>query len=473
MLTHLYAEVEDTLRMVLLQKRCVNCPSGTPPSCAPCRPDQVCSQLLQTCDACAATSCVNKSAATNTGVNQGGSSGPNVGAIAGGVVGGVAVIALLTFLVYWYGVRGKRQQQDFDAKTWEEQEWEHEKARSEFSLQRDARSSTHTVTSMASTVLTRASNVIQIAYIPGVTQRNPTSPGVLVPPVPPIPIALGPESQTNSQYLSGQPDTLYFGADAIRDSTYSGVSTIDGGRNSYARVSMAPSISPSLARSSVATTIFRGNAVASPVPAQTVLRGKAAVVSVKSTSSNSPNRTPEMETPPVPLIDYSKHSVGPKMVKVPSSSDGGSMRSTATIGKPVPVSIIRGKPSTTSTSSSSRPSGHTRSRSSSPKGLGLNRLTEVSVSSAKTHERAAQSPHQTVHSMASSDEDSDTEPHARSRQSLLNKSGPSGSQAKNTLAPGQITSPAFTELDDTPQISQSPFSDGRKDRGPFGDENKL
>jgi hypothetical protein len=65
----------------------------------------------------------------------------------------------------------------------------------DFTPRGDARASTYTVDSIASTVLTRASNIIQIAYIPGVTNRSaPSTPGLLVPPVPPIPIALSREN---------------------------------------------------------------------------------------------------------------------------------------------------------------------------------------------------------------------------------------------------------------------------------------
>jgi hypothetical protein len=42
----------------------------------------------------------------------------------------------------------------------------------DFTPRRDARASTYTVGSIASSVLTRASNIIQIAYISGVTNRS-------------------------------------------------------------------------------------------------------------------------------------------------------------------------------------------------------------------------------------------------------------------------------------------------------------
>lgn len=443
---------ENALRTVLLQKRCLTCPQQTP-SCIKCASDEVCSQVPSTCDVCAHTVCVKSSVATNTGVTSTKHSGPNAGAIAGGVIGGIVVIALATFLVYWFFIRNKRRQQ-YNQEEWEEQEWEAgEKHRSQFTMQRDARASTHTVHSMASTVLTRASNIIQIAYIPGVTNRSgPGSPGLLVPPVPPIPIPTSPNSQPGTPFSQAHPDALFFDANDIRDSTYSGLTSLDG-RSSYARTSIAPSISPSLARASVATTIFRGNAVASPVPTQTIVRGKAAVVSVKSNSSGSPSLTPEAETPPVPQIDYAKHAadkrapravvpgqghigaqvVRPTLVRVPSSANS----STRGNGKPVALNISKkGKNSTADSSAASSPAPE--SDVSSPKGLGLNRLTDLSLAdSTKTHERSRLSPVRSRHADSSDDETTDGEDHVRSRRSLLAR--------KNN--------------DDSPSVGPSPFAD--------------
>ena len=51
----------------------------------------------------------------------------------------------------------------------------------------------------------------------------------------------------------------------------------------------------------MASTIYGKNAVVSPVPAQTVIRGKAAVVSVKHNGGTSGE-----VTPPVPSVDFSR-----------------------------------------------------------------------------------------------------------------------------------------------------------------------
>ncbi|KAJ5135019.1 uncharacterized protein N7515_004297 [Penicillium bovifimosum] len=193
-------------------KRCKHCETSSP-ACPACPDGSV---------------CINGLAGSGLG-------GTNTGAIAGGVIGGVAAIALVVFLVWWFVIRKKRQ---------ERQEAEKD---SPFSVARSERQS------IASTVLTRASNVIQIAYIPGVTNRSPPeTPASLVPPVPPLPGAT--------------PDQHFFMPGDLRDSSWT---TTTGHQ----------SISPTL-RSSVATTIYRNDAIVSAAPAQQIQRSRAAVVSI-------------------------------------------------------------------------------------------------------------------------------------------------------------------------------------------------
>jgi hypothetical protein len=209
------------------------------------------------------------------------SGGPNIGAIAGGIIGGLVAIAIVTYLVWRFCIKNKRQQ-------YESEDWgvefteEPTAAEKDFSFRRDQRASTHTVGSIASTVLTRASNIIQIAYIPGMTSRStPSTPGFLVPPVPPIPISLA-SSASSPAYT----DEHFFMPGDLRDSTYSGMTD----RTSYAT------------RNSVASTIYGRNAIVSPVNPQVFTRGKAAVVSVKSGGTSTPGAL----TPPVPSVDHDK-----------------------------------------------------------------------------------------------------------------------------------------------------------------------
>jgi hypothetical protein len=211
--------------------------------------------------------------------STGSADGPNIGAIVGGVVGGVAVIAIIVYCVWRFVIKPRRAQYEEEYDTQYGDDGSTEK---DFMSRRAARSSTHTVHSIASTVLTRASNIIQIAYIPGVTNRSaPSTPGLLVPPVPPIPIALSNSSSP------GYEDQHFFLPGDIRDSTYSAMTD---------RTSYAP-------RSSIASTIYGKHAVVSPIPAQTVMRAKAAMVSVGKSNANSPGDL----TPPVPAVNYGKY----------------------------------------------------------------------------------------------------------------------------------------------------------------------
>lgn len=200
------------------------------------------------------------------------------------------MIALITFLIYWFVIRKRRQQ-------WEQEYVADFDRYSEKGTQGDRTSSQRARSigprhSTASTTYTRSSNVIQIAFIPGITDQEHT------PPVPPIP-----SSQPHSPYTDASGDHYFMPGD-LRDSTYSGftddgASTID--RRSMAR-SIAPSIAPSLLRESVASHVFN-DTLTNPMPAQTALRGRANMVSVQRSANAS--RSPSV--PAVPTIDRSKY----------------------------------------------------------------------------------------------------------------------------------------------------------------------
>ncbi|OCL11217.1 hypothetical protein AOQ84DRAFT_196871 [Glonium stellatum] len=434
-----FAGEDFEIALRTLFRRCVQCPNDTAPSCPTCPSGQMCAQTPNNCLQCASTSCVPQTVdPTNTTSNK--SSGPNVGAIAGGVVGGVAFIAILTFIV-WKCLKGRKQQ--YEEGSWQQVDVPVEKSDpNDFTTRRDARSSTHTVGSVTSSILTRASNIIQIAYIPGVTNRSgPGSPDLLVPPVPPIPIATSPSTALSSPYSAE--DQHFFVPGELRDSTYSGLTD---GRSSYARTS----ITPSLARSSVATTIYRNNAIVSPLPAQTIVRGKAAVVSVKSNGTNSPAETPGNETPPVPQIDQ-KHMIAPIRIQMPrmasssSLSPQGSVRSVATVGKPLALNITKkGKAgSAKSTSQNSTTTSDSQSSDSST----MRPLTEVSLAETEDslpHSRARRPEARSTD--IESESESDDDDHSRARRSLLrSSSNPRDSD--------------ITVIQDTPIMLQSPFTD--------------
>ena len=365
-------------------RRCVQCPDTTP-SCPVCAADEQCSVSTQSCTSCASSACL-KTGAINPPNPAPVHKAPTAGAIAGGVIGGIAVIILITWLVWRYCIKKRRE--EFDETPWPEESFNPEKGGDQFTMRRDARASTHTVGSVASTVLTRASNIIQIAYIPGVTNRSvESSPDLLVPPVPPIPAASNPSSNASTSHF-GQ-DQHFFMPGDLRDSTYSGYT--DDGRSSFARSSMAASI----ARSSVATTIYRNNAVINPVPAQTVTRAKAVAVSVNPSGKNSPTETPRSGTPPVPPIDQ-KHVQKPFNTASPI---------VARIGIPKAVTVTR-SPSVNTANPSP---GHELSGSENSRTPLVKR---VSITDHSRHTGAS-----STFDDASSDEEE--EPHVEARKSLM------------------------------------------------------
>jgi hypothetical protein len=269
---------------------CVQCDDSKELVCPACEPGVTECQFIFPlgCDACRRATCVpvDTTEAVTGGSDKGST---NVGAIAGGVIGGLVALAIITYLVWRFCVRTRREPTIMEP--WDDGQDQGVEGEKTFAQRRDYRASTHTTHSIASTVLTRASNIIQIAYIPGVTNRTAASPTVLVPPVPPIPIAV---SQAGTP--ASTEDQHFFVPGDLRDSTYSGLSAFSD-RTSYARTSYAP-------RSSVASTIYGKSAVV-VAPAQTGMRAKPAMVSVRSAHSNTSSGS---ATPPVPAVDYQKYN---------------------------------------------------------------------------------------------------------------------------------------------------------------------
>lgn len=281
---------------------CIKCPAENPP-CG-CDADEECSYITPSdCTSCTKAVCLpaeSNSDGNSGGDSDGGSDGPNIGAIVGGVIGGLVVVGIVAYLVWRFLVKPKRS--ELAQSVYYEESHGGEGVEKDTASRMTRRSSTHTVHSIASTVLTRASNIIQIAYIPGVTNRaTPTSPTVLVPPVPPIPM----QHAEGGPGEEGQDDQHFFVPGALRDSTYSGLSGYSD-RTSYAtRTSYAP-------RSSVASTIY-GKSAHVFTSAQSGMRAKPTMVSVKSFGNLSPENTP-----PVPSLDMEKF--GPTRPKSTAST---------------------------------------------------------------------------------------------------------------------------------------------------------
>jgi hypothetical protein len=116
-----------------------------------------------------------------------GGGGLNIGGIIGGIIGSIVVIAVATYLAWRFYIKPKRSQTPTSINV--EYMDPVQSPEKNAALGGTRPPSTHTVHSIAPTILTRASNIIQIAYIPGVTNRaTPTSPNLLVPLVPLIPM---------------------------------------------------------------------------------------------------------------------------------------------------------------------------------------------------------------------------------------------------------------------------------------------
>lgn len=225
-------------------------------------------------------------------------------------------IAIVTYLIWRFFIKNRRQSQGVDQFE-EEAETYSDKIDSGYAPSQDARASSHTVASLASTAFTRASNVIQIAFIPGITDRTGTDSSE--PPVPPIPILSSnshpypgltvrePRSFLSDPLYREQRDHYFLPTD-LRNSAWSDTTESDGRslRSSHRSSTTRQSITPSLARQSVASTIYRDDAVIHPLPAQTAFRGRPTMVSLSSSAMNTPNIT----IPDVSSVDYLRYGDG-------------------------------------------------------------------------------------------------------------------------------------------------------------------
>lgn len=398
-----------------LFKRCKTC-STSAPTCPTCADGYICSMISESCEQCATTKCI----LNGNSSSQPESSGPNVGAIAGGVVGGVIALAVLLFIIWWFVIRPRR----------DERNSQQEKSDA-FAAQRSERKSTQ---SIASTVLTRASNVIQIAYIPGVTNRSPPeTPASLVPPVPPLPGAT--------------PDQHFFMPGDLRDS-------------SWTAMSGHQSISPTL-RSSVATTIYRNDAIVSAIPAQQIQRSRANIVSVHNGPGGSGDSTPTQpvpvmitprDAPAVPAITSSQLAKAEAMKAGP----GSSIVARQVVAKPV---MVRGP-------SLKKKDGQSSTESSTK---GVNPTPADSADSSRQFDH-----HTSTFDGNSSDEDEDdTQPYTSSNLTgakpstpangdSLSKSPFSDSASTNQTVSANIQRNSLHASQTPPPRVQSPFSDANE-----------
>lgn len=295
-------------KLIVRQDGCIGCNSNERLTCPECPSGQTCGFTIQSCTECPKAFC--RSDGSNSGSSGSSKShdGPSAGPIAGGVIGGVIVIAVITYLVWRFLIKPKRASRLDDRHTsiYEADANPARGVEKNNSTGHGRRASTHTVHSIASTVLTRASNIIQIAYIPGVTNRATPTPDVLVPPVPPMPANYGDEANGSEHF---------FVPGNLRDSTYSGFSSTSD------RTSYAP-------RSSIASTIY-GRQAEVQTASQAGMRAKPTVVSVK----------PGPNTPPVPSIDMDRFGGSSRPESSASAFSVGAATYTATPGRAQVVKV--------------------------------------------------------------------------------------------------------------------------------------
>ncbi|RPA71810.1 hypothetical protein BJ508DRAFT_85144 [Ascobolus immersus RN42] len=255
-----------------------------------------CTLFVRSCDSCPFTQCYPRELDDGTIDSTQASAkrddgGPNVGGIVGGVLGGVALLGLIAFVLYRRRLKKKKTESLLDEKD------------EQFGRLRGARASTQTVASMSSSF----SNVIQIAYVPGVTSASaPTSPGLTIPTVPRIPEA----------YRDSQGTMRYPQSPAATDEVF------------YLMPNRGSTYTARTNRSSVATTIYGG--AVQPVPE--VVRGRKA--NVVQVSVKSGPTTPELDGGQIPEVVVSRPGLRVVQVgKSPLSQSSSGSGSRGSIGE--------------------------------------------------------------------------------------------------------------------------------------------
>ncbi|KAJ8096799.1 hypothetical protein POJ06DRAFT_44524 [Lipomyces tetrasporus] len=326
-IAHAFRDPSDLSRWgssLIARANCITCPSSLP-SCPNCAADEQCQLTLQTCSSCPTTSCVKKyssgSPTTSPSSTESGNSGSTstpIGAIVGGTVGGfVFVCAIVALLFFFFRRRRARLLGAAGGTTTDDSLDGDEKAshgpddtrpRSVASghyrndNMAEARQSTHTVASLASSAITRASNVIPIAYIPGVINRsNPNSPSY-VPPIPEMPLehvgqqaSIPPSPSTMSVYGAPQQQHVqlhqpYYDEGSVHSPTGTSISDIAAdptrGMSIYSAATYDSQEDQSIRdsvglRESVATSAYRSTVVVAPAM-MTAIRAKPNLIERKS-----------------------------------------------------------------------------------------------------------------------------------------------------------------------------------------------
>lgn len=183
---------------------CVIC--STTPSCPVCGDNQQCAMTTQTCSECPTTYCLNVSESINSTSQHHSLSSAAVGGIAGGLGSFVFILLLAGAYIFIRKFKNRlstdydfaineemKMLNGFDDDDAENYDIENEGALNHGDLfngkqaigrrpnqpyNQSKRLSQNSISTMANSVFTKASNVLNIGYVPGVTIARPTKPTV-------------------------------------------------------------------------------------------------------------------------------------------------------------------------------------------------------------------------------------------------------------------------------------------------------
>ncbi|KAJ9413135.1 hypothetical protein QL093DRAFT_2072732 [Fusarium oxysporum] len=177
-------ELSRVLELIPQGNDAISCGNSTGLQCPECSDSKSCRYTVPLYCVQYATSASRRN--TEAESKKGGC-GLTIGGIIGGIIASIVIVFAATYLVWRLYIKPKRSQSPtsihvFDMDPMQGSEMD-------AASRRTSLLSTHTVHSMAPTILTRASNIIQIAYIPGVTNRAAlTSSNLVVSSVPLTPM---------------------------------------------------------------------------------------------------------------------------------------------------------------------------------------------------------------------------------------------------------------------------------------------
>ncbi|KAJ9413151.1 hypothetical protein FOXG_22577 [Fusarium oxysporum f. sp. lycopersici 4287] len=164
--TRVWDELSRVLELAPQGNDAISCDNSTGLQCPECSDSESCRYTVPVYCAQYATSASRRNAEAES---KKGGCGLTIGGIIGGIIASIIIIFAATYLVWRFYIKPKRSQSPTSIHVFDMDPMQG--SEKDAASRRTSLLSTHTVHSMAPTILTRASNIIQIAYIPGVTNR--------------------------------------------------------------------------------------------------------------------------------------------------------------------------------------------------------------------------------------------------------------------------------------------------------------